>query len=66
MPTETLPIRTPTQEKLSTGFAVALTLHGLAFAGIIAAAWIGHNSHWGDTNRLITIRSGRGAPGGAS
>ena len=53
MPTETLQTRTeaPARESFSRGFAFALTLHGLAFGGIIAAAWIGHNSHhWGDAD----------------
>ena len=51
MPTETLPTRaeSPTQESLSRGFWLALSLHGVALAGLIAAAWIGHSSHhWGD------------------
>ena len=51
MPTETLPTRAeaPT-EKLSQGFALALTLHALAIGALIAAAWIGHLRHpsWGE------------------
>jgi len=55
MPTETLPTRAeaPTSESLSRGFWLALTLHALAFGGMIAAAWIGHYSHhWGESDPM--------------
>jgi protein TonB len=51
MPTETLPTREPpsTDEKLSRGFGLALGLHALVALGLIAAAWISHDTHrWGD------------------
>ena len=53
MPTETLPTRTPpeTEEKLGRGFALALSLHALVAIGLIAAAWVAHDTHrWGDAN----------------
>ena len=52
MPTELLQTRAeaPT-EQISQGFALALTLHGIAIGALIAAAWIGHNSHhWGESD----------------
>ena len=55
MPTDLLPTRAeaPT-EKLSQGFALAFTLHGIAFAALIAAAWIGHSSrHWGESDPTV-------------
>ena len=52
MPTEILPTRspTPTTEKVSHGFALALALHGVVVAGLFAAAYLSHraNPHWGD------------------
>jgi protein TonB len=52
MPTDLLPTRAEASaEKLSQGFALALTLHLIAIGALLAAAWVGHNSHhWGESD----------------
>ncbi len=56
MPTETLPTRTEAQagESVSRGFAIALALHVLVFAGLGVAAYLSHraNPHWGSQDPL--------------
>jgi protein TonB len=57
MPTQTLPPRTPRPtdeeggEKLSRGLVLALGLHALVAVGLLAAAWVAHDTHrWGDSS----------------
>ncbi len=54
MPTELLPTRndTPEADKTSSGFVLALVLHGLVLAGVGIAAYISHrvHPHFGDAN----------------
>lgn len=56
MPTELLPTReeTATEEKVGTGFALALTLHLVVVAVLAGAAYLSHraNVHWGESDPL--------------
>jgi protein TonB len=57
MPTDLLPTRAeaPTEERVSSGFAYALTGHLAVVAIILAGTWLSHrlNPHWGESDPTV-------------